>query len=424
MRSVLSFAAYGLLVGAFALTGCGDDESTGSGGAGGTGGDSSSNSSTSSNSTSSGSDGGGGSGDGGSNADGGGGSGGSGSSDGGGGSGDGGSGSSDGGGGSGDGGSNPGVGGGSSGEGGGSSGEGGGSSVPEEHCSGCARLSVPFTTANTATQFFIEFASPVDLTGSTVTFRVRSHAGTNGGVQPFVQNGADLFYANIGYSWNPIAGLADWHEITVDVDALSSSRPNFHRTQVKLIGLQITAGGTGPWTNPTVIYVDSITVTKPGSSSAARRAGGPSSERGEGEGGAGGAGGAGGWSGDGGAGGESGVGGAGGTSGDVGAGGESGVGGAGGEGATTGVGGAGGEGATTGVGGAGGEGATTGVGGAGGEGGSAGVGGAGGEGGEGGGSGGEVIHVVGPFEFTTGVEPMVVGNYMPVAGSLLTHIAE
>ncbi|WP_437328128.1 hypothetical protein [Sorangium sp. So ce381] len=392
MRSVLSFAAYGLLVGAFALTGCGDDESTGSGGAGGTGGGSSSNSSTSSNSTSSGSDGGGGSGDGGSNADGGGGSGGSGSSD--------------GGGGSGDGGSSPGVGGGSSGEGGGSSGEGGGSSVPEEHCSGCARLSVPFTTANTATQFFIEFASPVDLTGSTVTFRVRSHAGTNGGVQPFVQNGADLFYANIGYSWNPIAGLADWHEITVDVDALAPARPNFNRTRVKLIGLQITAGGTGPWTNPTVIYVDSITVTKPGSSSAARRAGGPSSERGEGEGGAGGAGGAGGWSGDGGAGGESGVGGAGGTSGDVGAGGESGVGGAGG---------------TSGVGGAGGEGATTGVGGAGGEGGSAGVGGAGGEGG---GSGGEVIHVVGPFEFTTGAEPMVVGNYMPVAGSLLTHIAE
>ncbi|WP_437550567.1 hypothetical protein WME97_07215 [Sorangium sp. So ce367] len=280
---------------------------------------------------------------------------------------------------------------------------------------------MPFTTANTATQFFIEFASVVDLTGSTVTFRVKTHAGTSGGVQPFVQNGADRSYANIGYSWNPIAGLADWQEITIDVDALAGSKPSFERKAVKLIGLQLTAGGTGPWTNPTVVYVDSITVTKPGTPSAARGAA-PSGERGEG--GAGGAGGAGGWSGEGGAGGESGtagVGGAGGEGGSVGVGGEggtAGVGGAGGEGGSVGVGG---EGGTAGVGGAGGEGGTAGVGGAGGEGGTAGVGGAGGEGG---GSSGEVIHVMGPFEFTTSAEPMVIGNYRPVAGSLLTHIAE
>ncbi|AGP34686.1 hypothetical protein SCE1572_09295 [Sorangium cellulosum So0157-2] len=32
--------------------------------------------------------------------------------------------------------------------------------------------------------------------------------------------------------------------------------------------------------------------------------------------------------------------------------------------------------------------------------------------------------MVGPFEFTTGVEPMVIGDYMPVEGSTLLHIAD
>jgi hypothetical protein len=41
----------------------------------------------------------------------------------------------------------------------------------------------------------------------------------------------------------------------------------------------------------------------------------------------------------------------------------------------------------------------------------------------------EVIHIVGPYEFTTGVEPMKINEFMPVEfmpveGSRLTHIAE
>ncbi|XXX79410.1 hypothetical protein WMF30_11600 [Sorangium sp. So ce134] len=403
MRTVHSLAVGGLLFGAFAVMGCGDDAGSGGGGAGG------SSSSTSSTLT-------------------------------------GGTGSSTG----------------AGAAGGGGSGEGGGDTVdPGEQCPGCARLSVPLTRAGQATQFFIGFDEAIDLTGAVVTFRVKAHTGTSGGVQPFVQNGGELFWANIGYTWNPVAGLEEWADLTIDVDAAAAASPFFNRTLVKLIGIQVTAGDTGPWTNPTVIYVDSITVTKAGSASGARGAGGPIGERGaggdgaggdgagggsgDGVGGAGGGSGAGGdgvggdgvggvgGSGVGGAGGGSGVGGAGGGSGVGGAGGGSGAGGAGeggaGGGATSGEGGAGGG---SGAGGAGGVGGTGGAGegGAGGVGGTggAGEGGAGGtgEGGAGGegGSGGEVIHVVGPFEFTTGVEPLVIGDYMPVAGSTLLHIAE
>ncbi|WP_438027789.1 hypothetical protein [Sorangium sp. So ce233] len=377
MRTVHSLAAYGLLIGAFATTGCGGDDSSGSGGAGG----SSSSSSTSSGFTS-------------------------------------GTGSST-----------------STGSG---SGSGGGSVDPGEKCPGCARLSIPFTTAGQLTQFFIEFAQPVDLTGATVTFRVRTYAGTNGNVEPFVQNGAELTWAYIGFTRNPIADIGEWTDFTIDVDAAAEASPDFNRTVVKLIGVQVTAGDMGPWTNPTVIHVDSITVTRPAGASGARNAGGTSSNFGDGgaggtsgEGGAGGTsgvGGEGGASGTGGAGGEggaSGTGGAGGEGGASGTGGEggaSGTGGAGGEGGASGTGGAGGEGGASGTGGAGGEGAASGTGGAGGEGGASGTGGAGGEGG---GPGEDVIHVVGPFDFTTSVEPMAINIfYMPVAGSTLLHIAE
>ncbi|WP_437962418.1 hypothetical protein WME76_45030 (plasmid) [Sorangium sp. So ce119] len=282
------------------------------------------------------------------------------------------------------------------------------------------------------TQYFIEFAEPVDLTGATVTFRVRNHAGTNGNVEPFVQNGGELMWANIGFTRNPVADLDEWTDLTIDVDALAATSANFNRTVVKFVGVQVTAGDVGPWTNPTVVYVDSITVTRPAGASGARNAGGTNGNFG-----AGGAGGAGGTSGEGGASGTGGAGGEGAASGTGGAGGEgaaSGTGGAGGEAGASGTGGAGGEGAASGTGGAGGEGAASGTGGAGGEGGASGTGGAGGEGaasgtggagGEGGGPGQDVTHVVGPFEFTNSVEPMVINIfYMPVAGSTLLHIAE
>ncbi|WP_437637487.1 hypothetical protein [Sorangium sp. So ce854] len=363
MRTVHSLAVYGLLTGAFAITSCGGDDTSGSGGAGG----GSSSSSTSSGVTS-------------------------------------GTGSST-----------------ST----GTTGSGGGTVDPGERCPGCARLSIPFTSAGQLTQYFIEFAEPVDLTGATVTFRVRNHAGTNGYVEPFVQNGGELTWANIGFTRNPVADLGEWTELTIDVDASAPASPNFDSTVVKFIGVQVTAGDAGPWTNPTVIHVDSITVTRPVAASSARNAGGTRGDFGEG--------GAGGTSGEGGAGGASGVGGDASGGGGVGVGGDaSGGGGVGVGGDASGGGGVGVGGDASGGGGAGGGvgGDASGGGGAGGD--ASGGGGAGGDASGGGGAGGEgggpsvdVIHVVGPFEFTTSVEPMAINIfYMPTAGSTLLHIAE
>ncbi|WP_437578907.1 hypothetical protein [Sorangium sp. So ce887] len=289
--------------------------------------------------------------------------------------------------------------------------EGGGGAAPDigpgpdESCSGCARLAVPLTAATTGTLFQFDIPELVDLTGATVTFRLKAHAATGGGVQTFVQNGEarnddEQAWVGVPWAWTDFSSLGEWTELTIDVDAAAAAAAEdvkFNKTAVRRIGLKVDAGSAGPWANPTVVYVDSITVTRSGGTS-----------------GAGGEGGAGGATGEGGAGGMSGEGGAGGMSGEGGAGGMSGEGGAGGMSGEGGAGGMSGEGGAGGMSGEGGAGGATGEGGAGGT---------SGEGGAGGASG-EVIHVIGPFEFTTELEGLLLGDYQTVLGSRLDHLGE
>ncbi len=151
---------------------------------------------------------------------------------------------------------------------GGDGGEAGSGAV--ESCSGCARLSVPLAATNQQTSFMIAFDQPVDLTGMVVTFRVMTYAGTEGGLMPFVQNGADQSWASVGYDWTNLTDAASFHDVTVDVDAKAAVAGNgFDKTLVKQIGLLVAAGGgAGPWTNPTVVYVDSVTIDGDGAGGA------------------------------------------------------------------------------------------------------------------------------------------------------------
>ncbi|WP_437289482.1 hypothetical protein [Sorangium sp. So ce406] len=363
MRSGLSLAVCGLLFGAFAMAGCGDDDGGGSGGAGGAGGSTSSSSSTSASSTSSSSASSGSGGEGGGGGEGG---------------------AAEGGGGA-----------GGAAEGGG--GAGGTPDIgpgPEESCSGCARLAVPLTAASTGTLFQFDYPDLIDLTGAIVTFRVKAHAATGGGVQTYVQNGGAQNWAGVPWAWTNLSDLGEWTELTINVDEAAAANATFDKAAVRRIGIKVDAGTEGPWANPTVVYIDSITVTRSG-----------------------------GTSGEGGAGGTSGEGGAGGTTGEDGASSTTGEGGAS---STTGVGGAGG---TSGEGGAGSTAGAGGAGGTSGEGGASsttGVGGAGGTSGEGGagGASGEVVHVVGPFEFTSDLQGLLLGDYMTVPGSRVDYLGE
>ncbi|KYG05506.1 hypothetical protein BE21_40215, partial [Sorangium cellulosum] len=161
---------------------------------------------------------------------------------------------------------------------------------PDERCSGCARLAVPLTEADTGTLFQFDLPDLIDLTGATVTFRVKTYAGTGGGVQTFVQNGGAQAWIGLPWAWTDLSSLQEWTELTIDVDAAAAADETmtFDKTEVRRIGLRVDAGITGPWANPSVVYVDFIRITRPGG------AGGTGGDGGTGDGGAGGTGGDGG----------------------------------------------------------------------------------------------------------------------------------
>jgi hypothetical protein len=153
---------------------------------------------------------------------------------------------------------------------GGTGGSGGSGGGVMETCTGCARLSGPLTMPNDQTYFIIPFDPVVDMSASMVTFRVRVVEGTAGGMQTIAQNGEENDYLGV-YEWNNLSDhTGDLHDVVLDLSAYAGSgaggaggagEPAFDPSQVSSIGLSINAGEEGPWTSPTIIYVDSITIS-------------------------------------------------------------------------------------------------------------------------------------------------------------------
>lgn len=136
----------------------------------------------------------------------------------------------------------------------------GGSPTTDESCPGCARLSVPLTMAAEQTDFEIYLNGPTDLSAATITVHLMASAGEGGGVQVAVKDGEALDYASVYTAWTNVSDLlTGLQDISVDVATLTGD--NFDATQVEILALQINAGDTGPWANPTVVLVDSITVS-------------------------------------------------------------------------------------------------------------------------------------------------------------------
>jgi hypothetical protein len=140
-----------------------------------------------------------------------------------------------------------------------------GSDGAGERCgAGCARLCVPRTPATTGTIFAINVAIPntVDLTDATATFRVCLLQGqaSSGSMQPFGQEGAP------GY-----AGFFGFILLTA-VPPCSSGFGNFlfafaqgtwNPGATATIGIKLQAGAVD-WTTPTIMYVDSVVITRSG----------------------------------------------------------------------------------------------------------------------------------------------------------------
>jgi hypothetical protein len=134
-----------------------------------------------------------------------------------------------------------------------------GASPPLTTCTGCARLEAPFDSSDDKANFVINLPNTVFLGNAQITFRVYREAGTGGAVKGYIQHGGSpdfhqLFQSNAVR----LSVLKGWTEFTWNVGAQEA--PNYDKN-VARIGIQITAEGSTEWAKPTIVYLDSITVT-------------------------------------------------------------------------------------------------------------------------------------------------------------------
>jgi len=112
------------------------------------------------------------------------------------------------------------------------------------------------TAADQCTDFQISLSTTgVDLTGGTVTVRAYVQAGTGGGIQLYAQDDAYVWSTGL---WTNLADVSGWQDIVLP---LSAGTGAFDITATTTLGIILNAGAAGPWTDPSIIYVDSVEVT-------------------------------------------------------------------------------------------------------------------------------------------------------------------
>lgn len=191
-----------------------------------------------------------------------------------------------------------------------------GGAATADTCPGCAQMSLPFTEAGQSTNFQIYLAGPTDLSDAVLTVRLYAPGAQAGGLQIIPQTGEASGYQGYYNHWQNLADAAnDWIDVSLDfadtVPAATANlqmgaagaagagdaaggmggtagtggtggtggisgdagapdegsagapaeEPMFDPSQVEILGFQIAAGDTGPWTNPTIVLIDSITIS-------------------------------------------------------------------------------------------------------------------------------------------------------------------
>jgi hypothetical protein len=134
----------------------------------------------------------------------------------------------------------------------------GGTPTTVESCSGCARMEVVLTELDSKAHFKIMLPAPTDLSSASVTFVVQRFAGTGGQLRGFIQSGDNFaFYEGAVTNISDISDT-DMQTIIWDMSNLTLEA----RSTVSYIGIQLSGRGGGTvFTNPTVVYLDSIRVT-------------------------------------------------------------------------------------------------------------------------------------------------------------------
>jgi hypothetical protein len=117
---------------------------------------------------------------------------------------------------------------------------------------------VPLAASTDKAHFTIGLTSATDFRTATITFRVARYAGTGGWFKGYIQEGSPNYLYQDSVE-TPIASIGtSMQTITWDVATAGTTAD---KSIISRIGIEISGAGASSWTNPTVIYVDSITVT-------------------------------------------------------------------------------------------------------------------------------------------------------------------
>jgi len=148
---------------------------------------------------------------------------------------------------------------------GGTSGSGGlaGSGGTNTTAEGCARLSVPLNGASDKAHFTISLTNVADLSdsGTTISMRIYVQAGSGGTIFPYAQ---DPDFNFLGQDDRPLLADQDgWVTLRWNIAAEPNVTPAIDKSNVRRIGIEINAAPSMNWSNPTVVFVDSISVNSP-----------------------------------------------------------------------------------------------------------------------------------------------------------------
>jgi len=131
--------------------------------------------------------------------------------------------------------------------------------------SGCAKLSVPLDATSDKAHFLISLTSTADLSGATLSMRVYVQAGQGGTIFNYVQDSGTYHFLGVPDAQRrSISSSSGWSTISWNVGAEpDSAGTGIVKTSIKNIGIELNAQPSSAWVNPTIVYVDSISVTNP-----------------------------------------------------------------------------------------------------------------------------------------------------------------
>ena len=126
---------------------------------------------------------------------------------------------------------------------------------------GCASLSVPLTAMADQAHFVITLASNTSFSGATVSMRVYVKAGIGGTISNYVQDSSYKLLRNSKPT--KLSAATGWQTLSWNVGTEGPGTSGIALAAISRIGIEIRATPDAAWSNPTVVYVDSITVSTP-----------------------------------------------------------------------------------------------------------------------------------------------------------------